>query len=709
MTGPASEQTRAAKACQRCHQRRVKCDASRTGTPCSRCKEKGFDDCHLIQSRRGTYDRKKWRARSQQTGESSTGTQPDGNPRTASGTARLEGLQQIQQRYSSDVEIQSEADAAGNHPGFDRLAVSPPNRSASNGMQFDKQSEVSNPANARASSQNEPSWGTVFGYFLEHRKDLLDKATITYIGESFPLSIVLEDLKEGGSLLLHHPGPPSTPSEAEKTKEEHPAHMQPEDLGLLQSKRVFECPQEAILDALVSVFLEDVYPTYPIVNHAEFHEQYKAQKIPWLLLHSICFMAATYCPLSLIHSAGFSGRSEGRATYYKKAQILFDSGYEKNKLVVLQSAILLTFWGGNPNDFRNHYTWISTAVTVAETLGMHRSTAATNLPKKDKSLLKRLWWILVLRDAFCGALFGRPLRINLAQCDAETLTEDDFEHTLNTSDYLHSLYQIQVSKLALILRETINYRFNHTKRFSPDSEAAVSFLHTQLQEWRAAVPAALDWRRLSTCNIFSQTLSLLYDHHIIFIHLRQPRAQSLQGSNPHLSTNVDTSLNIIRSAAQHIASQASSLVTRSVAQRMPHEAFAAIFAAEVVLYTQMKHSDPAIAQLSRAELNLCQLVMHEIRDFWDAGPWVMQLFSTLSAKVTADEEVSAALTLSSFNEQTTVTVVSANGVNEHRAAATEWDPWPLHDMFSSFLDPHSDPMFGRNPADYPLFGSDFVG
>merc|ERR1711977_652228 len=56
-----SNRSRASKACQRCNQKRVKCDATLVGLPCSRCKSCGYTDCALIDSRRGQYPRKKQR------------------------------------------------------------------------------------------------------------------------------------------------------------------------------------------------------------------------------------------------------------------------------------------------------------------------------------------------------------------------------------------------------------------------------------------------------------------------------------------------------------------------------------------------------------------------------------------------------------------------------------------------------------------------
>lgn len=53
------KRSRASKACQRCNQKRVKCDALLVGQPCSRCQRGGHVPCVLINSRRGQYPRKR--------------------------------------------------------------------------------------------------------------------------------------------------------------------------------------------------------------------------------------------------------------------------------------------------------------------------------------------------------------------------------------------------------------------------------------------------------------------------------------------------------------------------------------------------------------------------------------------------------------------------------------------------------------------------
>lgn len=408
----------------------------------------------------------------------------------------------------------------------------------------------------------------------------------------------MKDLRDGGKQKLHYPGPPCPENEAsvDTSQRTHPDHMLPEDIAALEAKGIFEAPEKSILDALISVFLDRVFPLYPIVNRQEFQQQYQANKVPWILLHAVCFISATYCPLSILHRAGFTSRKQARFFYYRKSKTLFDNGYEVNKLIVLQSVIFLAFWGGGPNNYWNFYSWIGTGVTIAETLGIHRSMATTNMKPQDRSLLKRVWWILIIRDTSCAALVGRPFRINLEQCDTDPLTAEDFEHDANCADFMSNPqrpsfanYQIQVSKLSLILREIVSSRFSPQR---PNTTSAI--LHESLSSWRAQLPHNLRWSDNSTgMNVFSSTLAVLYNHHLILTHLNrsQDGMRNVAGGNGN-------SDDISQTAAQRISTMACKIVTKSDVLLMPHELFHGIFLAEVVFYTQMKSAQAMVAQFS---------------------------------------------------------------------------------------------------------------
>ncbi|OAL31221.1 hypothetical protein AYO20_08276 [Fonsecaea nubica] len=649
-----SNRTRAVKACKRCNQKRIKCDAFECGTPCSKCRQSNSEECVLIQSRRGTHPRKRSKPNppASEVTAASVGVDADrsadatATPAVSEATAHpplsdpnpADGSPLLQQAGQS-VRVDSQAPATVPN-GFPV--------SASTSSSTDLASPEAAFSETSAKSYREISWAAMFDHFLDGRrrdqKDTIDKCSITYLGESFPLAMVLEEFKEGGRPRLHHAGPPLTDDEAraEPTSENHPSHMLPEDIAFLQAKDAFVAPSQELLDALIANFLDRVWPIYPVVNRQEFLQQYKAKKVPWILLHALCFISATFCPLAILHRAGFTGRKQARVSYYRKAKALFDTGYESNKITILQSVIVLTCWGGGPNNYWNFYSWISTGVTIAEALGIHRSTAGANMHPHDRSLLKRLWWILVIRDASCGTLVGRPFRINTNHADTEMLTVEDFEYDIQSPDFVNhplrdvcGLYQIHMSKLSLILREIISTRFDPNR-----AQARMANLHDTLQEWHNALPPTLRCSENDKAsNPFATCLAILYDHHLILSHLGRPAtgATSTTTDNGSLGGGFP-SRPITEVAAQRISSLACTFTRKNESLVMPHEVFQGLFVAQAVFYAQMKSPQPLVSQLGFQALNSCQMVWHDIYEAWDPAPWISKLFDNLIGNRNQDIE-----------------------------------------------------------------------
>ena len=610
----ADKRIRAAKACQRCNSRRVKCDAFEAGLPCTRCKSTGQSECRLIDTRRGRYSRDQIKARA--------------------AAARKENAQRNEGLISpsSTTSSKDNSNAHEDNASTDAASV---NLQYCRGAEYAPSSEGPDHS---ASPNDTISWSEMFNHFLDgqqnNKRDVIDKCSITYLGESFPLALVLEDLQDGGRTKLHHAGPPlgqvQSPSDRHY-QDSHPAHLLPEDMNCLQNKQALEYPESTLYEELMKTFLDVVFPMYPIVNRDEFIDQYKQRQLPWILLQSVCFAAATHCPITVLNRAGFTGRRQARFLFYRKAKALFDTGYESNKIIILQSIMLLSMWGGSPNNYWNFYSWISTAVTIAETIGMHRSIAGANMEAPDRSLLKRIWWVLVIRDAFCSSLVGRPLRINMEQGDAEMLTLDDFEQDIRSLQLAqHPLantfahYQIQASKLSLILHQIVMTRF-----IPGQKKYTTAFLQDSLQSWRNQVPSEIDWSRDPMGNnMLASCLSILFDHHLILANLRCSPSQASTGFAS--SNGFDQHSDM---AAQRISTLGSSIVVKSQTLLVPHETFQGFFVAGVVSYTQMRSSVPTIAQLGYSNLNNSKMVLHSALESWDPVPWITTLFERLSANL----------------------------------------------------------------------------
>lgn len=544
-----------------------------------------------------------------------------------------------------------------------------------------------------ASTNRDASWSTVFEGLIQrrdHGQTSLDKCSISYVGEAFPLGIVSRSGNERP--LLHHTGPAPEPGATRTgTHTSHPVSISPEDIAYLEAKQAFKAPPDEILDILIAVFMERVYPLYPVINPHEFLLHHKSRTLSWILLHSVCFAAATFCPLRVLHRAGYDDRKQARAYFYGKTKALFDVGYENSKIVTLQASILLSFWGGSPNNHWNFHTWLSTGVTVAETIGCHRSMAGLNIAPQDRSLLKRLWWTLVIRDAACASMHGRPFRINLEHCDIDGLTPEDFEHDLSllpgplTADggRLSGLYQIQAAKLALILRQIV------TIRFYPGSQESTptSIVSELLLQWRNGLPPSLQWSDsdMTHKDIFRTTLRVLYNHNIILSHIKPEPVADV--ANP-LSPSSWLGDEFASLSAQQIASLVCTMVTACEELVPPHELFHGLFMACVVFFVQSRSSDSMTASLGRSALTNCKMALHVHRETWDASSWITQLFDkALAHPVAMRSPPASGTTVEQTGHFNNLDILDTSGLY-----LSGMEGWPNHLFLGDLFDPAANAM-----------------
>ena len=533
----------------------------------------------------------------------------------------------------------------------------------------------------------------MFDHFLNNREngqDWIDKCSITYLGESFPLAIVLGGLKDGSRRKLHHLGPPFPGAQGNAPFQSQPAHMLPEDLEYLRAKGVFSLPEKAHLDVLISVFLDHVYPLYTIVSRQEFIQQYKIDHLSLILVYAVSFIAVTFASQSVLSRLDFHSRQEARSFFYKKAKALFDMEYETNKIAILQSTFLLSFYGGGPNTYWNFYSWISTAVTIAEAIGIHRSTIAiSNMQPQDKSLMRRLWWALVIRDSICSTLVGRPFRIDLGQADTDILTIEDFAHDAMVPGFLenpyahrYAQYQIEAAKLSQIMREII------ISRFHPGREPVMSEdLFAKLTRWKADLVPTLAWNAEvpDPSNPFSMSLSVQYSHHQILIYLGHMRGEDIcRRDERHIEEIID-------SAAHHIPTVICTLVTKSALLTVPHELYHGIFLAQAAFYERMRSPSKLVARLGRSALNSCLMALRTISEFWDCGTFILQLFENLSSRCLEQQSWTA----ESGQESRIMGAAEASGVGGATNSANDAgvfnallgdDRWQGNPMLESLFD-----------------------
>ncbi|KAI3057218.1 transcriptional regulator family: Fungal Specific TF [Aspergillus niger] len=466
-------------------------------------------------------------------------------------------------------------------------------------------------SNARTAS----SLSSMFQRFVSQRSEECLKAGLVLSGEPSPLTFALQ-LRSQTAPYLHDTSYSICNSWSLEIVQDgiHPEHLEKYEIDCLKAKGAFDSPEPWLLSDMINVFLDRFYPYYPVVNPGDLLRAYEERKIPWILLQSICFIAMTFGDLGLVYRAGFTSRKPARRLYYNRAKALFDFNYENNKIILLKVAILLSFHGPQMDCYWNPSSWIEVGATVGVSLGLHRRVASLNHQPQDRSLLRRLWWILVLRDAHCSSLLGRPFRINMTQSDIDMMSHVDFVDT-------HA--GAAESSRPCDCKAAFDYQIRAV-------ELQGRFICIQIQR-------QLDtWKSRNEVGAITQSttgvhLDILWNYHRMLLYM------SLPGQPPHsdelYETNIDSAATA-DSSAFAISSAAVKLVLDSSLCTLPHELFPAFFVAGILLYQQAHNSnDVQVAKMARASFDNCQMALNGVQDFWDPGKWAMTLFTYLLSEM----------------------------------------------------------------------------
>lgn len=211
-----------------------------------------------------------------------------------------------------------------------------------------------------------------------------------------------------------------------------------EDLEYLKAKGCFSLPGPEVCTALVESYFNFVHPLFPIIDAQEFlgrFEKFGVQQINLLLLWSMFSVSASYVNDSALGKAGYETRKQFKESIVKRAKLLFDVSAENDKIILIQSSLLLGFWFQDAEDVKQSWYWTGIAISIAQTIGLHRNPDRKGGKKNDvighsqKRLWRNIWWSCFLRDAWLAFGMGRPVRINTKDCDCPMPTIEDAEET----------------------------------------------------------------------------------------------------------------------------------------------------------------------------------------------------------------------------------------------------------------------------------------
>ncbi|KAM0713380.1 hypothetical protein Q7P37_010342 [Cladosporium fusiforme] len=249
-----------------------------------------------------------------------------------------------------------------------------------------------------------------------------------YTGESAGFSGVLELCADGEQPVRRHilMSSRSTP-------------LPTEDLVYLQSKGVFSIPKPETCRALLRAYLRHVHSIMPVIDGKVIASLYTAGQPTGrnlLLLWSVFFAAMSFAEESVWVGENYTSRDEMRNALYSRAKCMFDVSGETDRTILLQSSLLLGFYHSEKDLHTQPWYWSGVAISLCQIIGLHRNPVSPDANSAEdaqrRRMGRRLWWCCFYRDRWLSLTLGRPLRIDLDDCDVRLpeksdLLENDLE------------------------------------------------------------------------------------------------------------------------------------------------------------------------------------------------------------------------------------------------------------------------------------------
>ncbi|KAF3344660.1 hypothetical protein VdG2_06846 [Verticillium dahliae VDG2] len=300
-----SHRRRSVKACLCCRQRKVRCNVSLLGPPCT--------NCHLDEKPCIVADRASRR-------RLPSIANPDYEAVFATGNSS---------KSEDVIDIDAATNAVNSNQGFPTL---PALNELDIPVDMGTDSE-----NVSTSQEPEPSLEiallhtsavetmTAFPAELSTKNDLATDTALDLLLHIPPAASDPEHYESNSTREVVGPWGPSPSCPFLDT--DGLAGLSQPDIVFLQTKGCFHIPNKPILDEFMREYFLHVHPFLPLLDEAEFWAAYRVEtpdeattKVPLLVFQAMLFTASNFVPLTVVQALGFLSIQSARAAFYNRAK-----------------------------------------------------------------------------------------------------------------------------------------------------------------------------------------------------------------------------------------------------------------------------------------------------------------------------------------------------------------------------------------------------
>ncbi|KAJ4374857.1 hypothetical protein N0V83_001935 [Neocucurbitaria cava] len=573
---------RAKLACVTCNARRVKCDVTER-QPCGNCLT-GNVLCETRESKRGKHPRK---PRIEAEGSDTISPNPLLSPqRHEDEVAASHVLASLSSNFHSPMNNQNSSAASQ----YQFAIPSVPSESHSDQSKID-------------ASQPE------------------DDAAV-FLGESSSLRYVTEEpspaAAERRQSVFRHAVPNAVKEGA--LVPEWEAERRRARMKALRAEGAFSFPPIAVRLEILQAYFRWFHPHFAIIDEADFWDAHQEGSVSHLLLQAMLFVGVIHCEESTLTSLGWGNRHRARWILYFRAKDIYDATYETNKVIVIQSLFLMSFWRAGALLEKDARHWLGTAISLSQTKALHRSGGVAE--EKLTRLKRRLWWAIYVRERQCGAALGLPNRIRDKDCDIEPLAASDFVSAFGSSTsardaHRYVAHMIGMVQLAVFLGRVVDAGYLPNRTLSPDDRSKI---RDELYDWNRNLPAVMQLHSDTgdQPSFQASMLHLAYNNLLILLYRTSFIIDEKGGAE----------------ADGNVALQAAARNSRIVEDMLPDgnighaqiHVITNLFNTLCIHVANLRRSTGINRTLAEHRAKLCLLGLQELQKTWEVTNWVLQLF-----------------------------------------------------------------------------------
>ncbi|KAJ9291913.1 transcriptional regulator family: Fungal Specific TF [Paecilomyces variotii] len=438
-----------------------------------------------------------------------------------------------------------------------------------------------------------------------------------------------------------------------------PQRLMSEDIDYLAAKGALTIPELELRNELLKSYIHYVHAYMPLLDLEEFlhiiARNDGIHRMSLLLFQAVMFAGTAFIDLKHLQAAGFQTRKAARKVFFQRARLLYDFDYEVDRISLVQSLLLMTYWYETPDDQKDTWHWMGVSLSLAHTIGLHRDPGNSGMDVRRQRLWKRIWWSTYTRDRLIALGMRRPMRIKDDDCDVPMLTLDDFEFKtfppeivsmVGNCELLRSVHHqrelglmfIEKAKLCLCVSHVLSAQYSvlshkfggtteTTMMLVPKKSAAETFevrrCDQELEDWQSHLPPGIQYTPAATSKL-TETEAVLHLHRALLkmVYLTTSsalhRPQVLPASPfPTVEAELqDLSRNKVRRAAIEITHIAQDLHRLDLTRFLPTTGVTVLLPAVIIHLLDIKSNDPGVRMTSLQRFYQCMRILQRLREIY---------------------------------------------------------------------------------------------